>query len=375
MTHFYFPDHPPLKLEVIKINAEFDKDLTLLVELKNHKDVALKNVILVKSQLTVYLEESLLFMQKNNLIPDLPKIVNIKYINTSTQEILFTRIKNILGYKPAQYNFPASTNVYDGTIYVSNYYQPAFEHDSTINKLKMQFTGNLKQTLEYSFFHELGHLFLIEKNKDKLSDKTDSFSKVLKLNIEEAFAEAFAIHMICLKYPELPLKTDGFNYFHENSLELSEVMAKKFYYTKYNLSQKTFINTFIKLLKKQPLQIEEMFNPYEFPLVYKNSPFKDVNGNFITDMNLIFEKCFETALNNNKEVILNKTANLHTIDFKQKILERLQEITQNKSNSFEELADSLHCKVKNSGFLNKKIQDMRQAYLSNKRTINKSKKS
>ena len=117
-----------------------------------------------------------------------------------------------------------------------------------------------------------------------------------------------------------------------------------------------------------------MFNPYEFPLVYKNSPFKDVNGNFITDMNLIFEKCFDTALNNNKEVILNKTANLHTTDFKQEILERLQEITQNKSNSFEELADSLHCKVKTSGFLNKKIQDMREAYLSNKRTINKSNK-
>lgn len=357
MARFYFPDAQPLDLEKVqKINNHFEKDRAIFNDLENKSEVNLKNGFLVKSELTVYLEDTLLFMTNNNLIASLPSIINIKYINSSTKEILFSKFKDLFGFKPQYYNYPASTNIYNGTIYVSHHYQEDDYSDSTINKIRMQFTSNIQQAVEYSFFHEIGHLFLIEKTKDKTNTQNDSFLKALTLNIEEGFAESFSIHMMCLKYPELPMQTNNFKNFDTRTLLLSNNLSKKFYLKKTDQLKLPLTDIIKQMIKNPTIKLDEMFNPYEFPLIYKLSPFKDNSGNLITNMDIIFAKCFDTALANNKAVILSKNSNQFTQQFETELLDKLQSSTQDFSNQFEQLITNFHTRVKNDGFVNMKIK-------------------
>ena len=79
MSAFSFPDLEK-SFQLVKTN----KVSGAIPKVKlSANDLDSNNVVLVKSELTVYLEDTLLFMQNNNLIPDLPQNINIKYINTS----------------------------------------------------------------------------------------------------------------------------------------------------------------------------------------------------------------------------------------------------------------------------------------------------
>ena len=361
MSEFIFPDlRKTLTPIIIRQNVP-TKDLNL-----NSLDVGAEKI--VKSQLTVYLENTLNYMQENNLIPELPQVMNVKYINVSTKEILLTKFKSLFGKKSPEYNYPASTNILDGTIYISNYFQRDFNKDSSIQKFREQFNQNITQTIEYAFFHEIGHLFLIEKNKDKTNKHDDTLFKSLITNIEEGFAESFAIHMMCLKYPQLELETNKFKYFQQRTDKLSSNVGQLFNYKKHDELKKTVLQEIKDFVKPPEIKIEEMFNPYEFPLIYKNTPFKDLNGKLITDMNIIFEKCLGMSLKNNIEVIKFKTTNSHTQEFKQELIENFQLFLKNPSGHIDELITSFHNKVKNDGFISKKITGIRNLYLNVKTT-------
>lgn len=361
MTVFNFPDSHSVSLEEVKkIGNNLAPNKSLLKELEDKYAPNIKNIVLVNSELTVYLEDTLLFMQNNNLIPDLPQNINIKYINTSKAEVLFTKLKDLFGKKPYQYNFPACTNIYDGTIYVSNHYQTEDYSNNAINQIRQQFTGDAKQALEYSFFHELGHLFLIEKNKDTINKQENVLFKKLMLNMEESFAESFAIHMMCLKYPDLPIQTKNFKYFEDKTFKLNENMCRNFYFKKTDRLKKPVTDNIKEWFRKTPVTIDEIFHGYEFPLIYKNSPFKDDNGNLITDMNIVFEKCFESSLKNNRQVIIDKINNPLTKSFKEELVEALQIATRNPTESIDYLIESFHTKIKNEGFLSEKINGIRK---------------
>lgn len=355
MTKFYFPDSQSFEYQSInKINDTFENDNNLFKDLENKYENNFLNVNLVKSELTVYLEDTLTFMKNNNLIPDLPANINIKYINASNKEILVNKLKDIFGSKPIQYNYPASTNIYNSTIYISNHYQEDDYSDNAINQIRMQFGGNIKQAVEYSFFHELGHLFLIEKNKDKMNSQDNKLFKNLSLNIEESFAESFAIHLLSLKYPILPINTFNFANFSKRADNLSNNISKIFYMKRNNLYKYPMATILKNLIIKEKTSIEEMFNSYEFPLVYEVSPFKK-NNTLITNMNVIFDKCFECALENNKQVIINKFNNTFTKIFKEEFINEIKKFTYNDSNDINSLIESFHKQIKDNGFIDNTV--------------------
>lgn len=147
MSIFYFPDLLPLKLEHKKLNTHFENNKSLINDFADPKFTNLKQVSFIENQMTAYLEDTVHFMNENNIIPLLPKEIHIKYINNSNKEIFFKIVKDFFNIKPAQYNFPASTNIYDGTIYISSYYQVEYSNDNVIRKIQGQFGHNIQQTL------------------------------------------------------------------------------------------------------------------------------------------------------------------------------------------------------------------------------------
>ena len=73
MPTFNFPDSDPKILQdVQKINGNYEENI-LLNEL--NLDLSVKNSSIKKSQLSVYLEDTLDYMQENNLIPELPEVM------------------------------------------------------------------------------------------------------------------------------------------------------------------------------------------------------------------------------------------------------------------------------------------------------------
>ena len=309
----------------------------------------------VQSQITTYLEDSLSFLSQNNYVPKLPQEIKVQYLYTTLEEKLTIGFKKLFN-RPlsAVYKYPACVNFSNNTIYISNYFTENNPKDTAIKDLNEQY-NDWKLSLEHSFFHELGHLFLVEKNKNKTITKTNLLLDKLKINFEEGFAEAFSLHLMCLKYPNLINTTNNFKNFDNKNILDSEKISRN-YYKKY-----------YEYFDSPKKQTEDMFNVYEFPLIYKNIPFKESNGNLITNINEIFKQAYNLSLENNKQVIVDK----FKFGFKTELLEELQKITHNPKNDFNIQINSIHNIIKREGFNVKNIHSIRNSFnnLTNTSTI------
>ena len=81
---------------------------------------------------------------------------------------------------------------------------------------------------------------------------------------------------------------------------------------------------------------------------------KNQNGNIETNINQIYENCFNLAIKNNKQVILNKLNNpdLKTKSIDQKVIEQLHKsLNLKQSLTAEELIRKVHDEFNNKGFI------------------------
>lgn len=314
-----------------------------------YKTLNLKKKNTVKSELTEYLEEYLQFLSDNNLVPKLPDKIKIEYVQENS---LIHKAQLLFGKK---YEYPACMNPYNNTLYISNDFKrhSDLENEPYIKNARNFFNGSIQKALEYAFGHELGHFNLLSKNLgNKLLPKNEVVLPLAR-SIEESFAESFSIQIMLIKYPNLLNDTKNF----ENLKSYRENLRKN-YLDKIN--EKT--------------EFKKLIDSYYFPEIYKNLPFKDSNGNIEKDIDKIYDKCYELALINNKEVIkdifdnpkINKLEIAKT--FKSSLEKYLKvEIEKKEKNNIftnDELINTFHEKVKTLGFTTKIFKGLRKQFLN-----------
>ena len=352
MTQIKFPDKDEeLEVKNVRILNKVPKNplSSKNINIKSKKQV-------VHSQITTYLEDSLNFLMQNNYVPKLPKEIKVQYLYSNLEEKLTVNFKKLFN-RPLSviYKYPACVNFSNNTIYISNYFQNENTKDKAIKSLNEQY-NDWKLSLEHSFLHELGHLFLIEKNKNKTIIQTNPLLEQLKINVEEGFAEAFALHLMCLKYPNLINETNNFKLFDDKNISDSEKTSRNYYKNFYEYPTDSKDSS-------------KMLDVYEFPLIYKNIPFKDSNGNLITNVNEIFKQAYDLSLENNKQVILNK----QQFGFKKELLEEFQKITHNPKDELITQINSIHNIIKREGFNTKNIHSIRNSFNSSNNNSNQHK--
>lgn len=349
MTVFKFPDTDDKEIIKHQILATVPKN-----PISNQK-IALKSINkILPSKITTYLEDTITFLSNNNYIPELPDKITIVYLYTTLQEKLTVQFKKALNKPlPFFYKYPACVNLSNNTMYISNYFTEDNPKDKSIVNLNEQYK-NSKLSLEHAFLHELGHLFLIEKNKLKtVKTITTPLLETIKISVEEGFAESFALHMMCLKYPNILKDTTNFDIFHTTDITHCDNISRMYYKKHYE-----YENTSTK-------QIEAMFDVYEFPKIYKSVPFKDPHGNLITNMNDIFEKAYDLSLENNKAVIKSKL----DYGFRKELLEEFQKITHNPKEDLNIQINSIQNIIKKKGFNNSAIHSVRKSLNYNSNNV------
>lgn len=320
---------------------------------------------LEKSEFTVHLEDFLENLIKNNMQFELPSKIEIKYYDYDD----LTKFKDTLkdfGQKITKklpfsisilrkdFLYPASTDYSNGVIHICNHFK--YEENEKLISFKKRFKNQSQKVLEYVFAHELGHLFLMERNKKNVNPNQDNLFAKLSLNIEEGFAEAFAIQLMCINYGKQ--KVEDFTGSKGNPFEEMK-----------NQSKNTEDKALERYLKKG--NSETILNEYEFPEIYKKLPFEDSNGNIETNKDIIYEKCLLLSLENNKQVVLNRLNNQEVkkknLDKKfEKDLKKSLNLTGNNL-SVESLINKFHKDFQTKGFLKvlKGIQSIRDNAFKN----------
>ena len=224
------------------------------------------------------------------------------------------------------------------------------------------FNQDNQKTLEYIIGHEFGHFFLQLKNKDKVLLTKNKIIEKFALNIEEAFSESFSLHIMCLKDKGIELKTNQFEKVNQYRLDTEKHRLRFF---KDNPNEKD-ITQYQQYFKENG--IDKLPDSYDFPLIYKKIPFKDNNGNLETDINKIYDKCYQLALDNNRETIKkllnNETFQKYGLT---KILVNEMEKSLNiinKNKTIEELITLTHKELEGMSFSNKKILGLRDKFLN-----------
>ena len=114
--------------------------------------------------------------------------------------------------------------------------------------------------------------------------------------------------------------------------------------------------------------IDKLLNGYDFPLIYKNIPFKDNNGNLETDINKIYDRCYQLALDNNrksiKNLLNNETFNKYGLTkiFINEMEKSLKVIGED--NTIDEIITLTHKELEGMSFSPKKILGLRDKYLN-----------
>ena len=302
------------------------------------------------SELTESLQEYLSFLINHNLIPKLPNKINIVYVS---EDSLIHKISQAFN---KTYEYPACMNPYTNTLYISNDFKrnSDLESNQYITKTRNFFNGSISKSLEYAFGHELGHFFLITKNKENNLLAKKQIVLSLARNIEEGFSEAFSIQIMNIKYPNLLNDTNN----------LKELLNYR--NSKRDLHLKTLLpNT----------KLKNIIDSYYFPLIYQNLPLKDSNGNIEKDINKIYEKCHQLSLDNNKEVIKDVLNNNLIIQlglsniFKNNLTNFLIQSDKNLKNisktnlTDDELVKNFHNKINSMSFNTKKIIGLRNLFI------------
>ena len=103
-------------------------------------------------------------------------------------------------------------------------------------------------------------------------------------------------------------------------------------------------------------------------MIYKTIPFKDNNGNLETDINKIYDKCYQLALDNNKESIKNILNNeifqkyRLTKVFSNEMEKSLNIMGENKT--IDEIITLTHKELEEMSFSAKKILGLRNKFLN-----------
>lgn len=278
----------------------------------------------LKDQLFAHISPAIRFLQANDLVPPLPPQVDVVFTSVDLVEHLANRLKEFVGKgQPPQYNHlacadPATATIYVSSSYITNSSRYA-DFTTVLQVLNSQFGGDVGKILEREFFHEIGHLALREKFKNKRSDKQDhALLSVLKLNIEEGFADAFSLHLMCLKHPQ--------QHQFPNLQAYMEGLSATF--------------------KTDQVSDVDVFR------IYDMVPFME-HGFVVVDIGRVVERSWNASLENNKAILLAKmTQNPY---FKQDVMKAINASTDVPLR----IVEQLHKKVANEGFDTRKILAVR----------------
>lgn len=362
----HFPDQNPILIKHNNIIEEFSLNQNNLEF--NSKNNSKNNISKTSTIISNYIN----FLIDNNLLPDLPSKLNIVYVRDNSFFTLDNNKNNINNVSidiPEKYLYPACMSVTSNTLYLSNDLEldsnlinhswnklvKIFNHSKSNSVLNYRdiFNNDNQKVLEYLIGHEFGHFFLQLKNKDKKLLKNNLLIEKCSLNIEEAFSEAFSLHIMCLKNKGIELETSNFENLKKDRINTEKHRLRFF---KTNPSN-TDILEYQQYFTENG--IDKLLNGYDFPLIYEKIPFKDKNGNLETDINNIYEKCYQLAKDNNKTVIQNvlnnETFKKYHLDelFKLEIKKSLNIINENKS--VDEMINLLHKELEEMSFSTKKI--------------------
>jgi hypothetical protein len=373
-----FPDQQPLK--IIQKNKSFDKKISI------ENDFELNNNNFKPSKTSIFILNYITYLINNNLLPDLPNELKIAYINDNSFFSLDKNkeLINAVSKEPFKgYSYPACMAPNSNTLYLSN----DLELDSNlisnlwnsalniVNPSKSNavlnyrniFNQDNKKAMEYLVGHELGHFFLQIKNKDKILLSKNNTLGTIALNIEEGFSESFALHIMCLRNKGIEIESNQFEKIKQYRVD-NETHRLRFF--KNNSTDKD-INQYQEYFSQ--VGIDKLFNTYDFPLVYENIPFKDLNGNIEMDINKLYDKCYNLALDNNREAIKNFINNDKfrayglTQIFKEK-LEKSLKISKD-SKSIDIIINDLHKHIDLTSFTMNRILGFRNKFLHNNQNV------
>jgi hypothetical protein len=281
----------------------------------------------IKDQLFAHTSQAIRFLQANDLVPPLPPQVDVVFTSVSLAEYLVNRVKGVFGRMPApQYSHLACADPATATIYVSSSYltnsNRYADFTTALQVLNSEFGGDIRKILEREFFHEMGHLALREKFKHKRSRKQDrGLLAVLKLNIEEGFADAFSLHLMGLKHP--------------NQQQFPHL--------------RTYMEGLSATLKTDQVSDVDVFR------IYDMVPFTE-NGSVIADIVKVIDRSWRASLENSKEILLSKmTQNPY---FKQDVMKVIDASTDDPLR----IVEQLHKQVANEGFDTRHILAVRSFY-------------
>lgn len=280
----------------------------------------------LKDQLFAHISPAIRFLQANDLVPPLPPQVDVVFTSVDLVEHLANRLKEFVGKgQPPQYNHlacadPATATIYVSSSYITNSSRYA-DFTTALQVLNREFGDDVGKILEREFFHEIGHLALREKFKHKRSDKQDrGLLAVLKLNIEEGFADAFSLHLMCLKHPQ-----------HQFP----------------NLQ--AYMEGLSATLNTDQVSYADVFR------IYDMVPFME-NDSVVLDIGKVVERSWNASLENSKAILLSKmTQNPY---FKQDVMKAINASTDVPLR----IVEQLHKQVANEGFDTRQILAVRSFY-------------
>lgn len=322
-----------------------------------------------------------LFYSLNRLSTiDLPSNIEVKYVNESrvVQGLIklaektewLVNIKKIgnIDIKedkyPENYIYPASMSPSKAILYISKDFNKESKKISKkikgiekndIVRFRSYFDGNNEKALEYAFGHELGHFFILSKNYNNPELEKNKIIQRISTNIEEAFAEAFSIQLMCLKDSTIDINSIKNGRFLDSKLKLDDILITS------NATQRSdYVNTY---------GIEKLIDTYNFKTLYDNLPIKDSNGNIESNIDKIYDGCLRIAKENNKEVIqdiLNnetyKKEGLATV-FKNDLRDSIKDVNGVLNN--DDLIDKIHKKISGTSFNTSKMKMLREKFLNN----------
>ena len=287
-----------------------------------------------KEKLYAYSEKTLHFLQSNNLVPALPKEVNIAFTNVDFFEKLGNYISNLVGKGlPEQYGHLSCVVPETCTIYVSSSYLTQknhhFKFTDALNALGDEFNHDVQKILDREIYHEIGHLGIrTHLPRKEVQSSMHPFEQRIRNNIEEGFADAFSLHMMALKHG------------HE---EFPVLRAHIF-----------------NQVKDDPFQEINLYR------IYDQVPFRNADGSLLTDIKKITSKCLDAALKNNKEMLLECLADSY---YEPQVINSLN---LNFTGSDNDYVDHFHSQFKKDGIV-VNIKNLRSTMLGVNKHDNKNK--
>lgn len=349
MTKFIFPDDKPFELVFKFKSLDIDDEL---MTINSHSQ---NNQYTITQSIKSYLN----FMSDNNLLPYLPSKIKVSYVNEENKVLNF--LSNALKTK---YAYPASMFPENSTLYISKDFElnndklllrnSKNQQEQYIIDLRKIFNQDNQKVLEYVFGHELGHFFLLVKNIDKKLLTSDSCFQRIARHIEEGFSEAFSLQLMYIK--DSSLNTKNIEQYRHDATS-----------SRINFINNRTLSKEDMLLHFNNIGFEKLISTYDFKTIFQDLPIKNSNGEIEKDINIIYQKCYQLSLKNNKSVIesMMNNPNFQFYDLSQKLYETIQLSSKTEHANISQLMDTIHDKFQNIGFSTKKMKMLRESFLDN----------